>query len=1130
MICSEINSAIDLEEKKRFLKQKLIENAQRKLEEEKHIKIKKAATEIADLIREIDNDELFKAKSLQDQAVQKLSISLEEVKKKLKNGENIQKQNGDKSLSSVYSGSFIGLNRLFDPKQNMTKKKFHLKSQNRPEKTLNPLLKDVHRADYSIRLVYRNKDELSSSVPDQTLKKLFQDICSNEALLVDVAKDRSILIQPIEKDLVPLLAANPEFNASNKIEAINRPESFTSKSNESNNDGSKPALYTTTSNVLEELKELSRQEKIFGSSSYPSSTPKSTKTKLEKIKNLLNSCFSSELANTVPSISTHSSFSGKSKLSDLSMKVHRGSTEQTHSPLVQSPAVTKIALLDSLDILSPTYRETVTQNNRLKRDHTAKLLLITNILDSNMTDENKILTLKQIIEACPILSQLEKDTRKHFNSPSHKTRARFSEFLQTEYENSDSDFLSPDEEDFFKAFNMKVPFFRPAYKKPTLKVKKPMKKRKKQKNLKKTSIDKFLQTETLMKKISKEEDEETQISNFPRLVRKPLPSILPMVLNTESRTSMDDESKMKPILKKSSPHAIKPCKLSRKASLNFFNEIHNMASKDTNKHEKQKQETEDSGNFKRERKVSFNTIILTSLFDNEDIDKDDVGRNKVSITTNGKDNWPGNLEDRTKKVSTMQQFLNLLEREVRVVTDNASEIQNSISKAVKLFKDEAINMKNKCTDSFGKAFRSMSPMQSEKTEKSVENKKEEKIKVNVTKIPKSMSIDQVNATQNPTKSLTNPFGSLTNNFDKKSETEKQKEEANESELYPLAPVTRKAKIKGPLTKDDVQVYFSKELEIQTILGNVMRQITENKIEKTKKEAQKRSENKPKPPLKTNEAPIAKFSDFWDENKEVLANLSDNSLQILKGHVNNTPVQSLNSETSLNSMFPNAQARSFYSNGTQFSRLSEYETQSMSQGTPTNPSLNLIQSFDSTITSIVKLYNNLTNILCNQPEQTKYLTSGYEQEKNTRYKTIDEINEEVRKTAASLLKKPISKNHSTDYNELLIDLTTKTEPKQDLSNYREMLENIKKNDTIDLSNKKSTYASKTAKNVIKKGEVIEIQDRDNGQEFCLTCSDEFPRLKTTVEKFIANLKENNADFVKRGKEEKKKKKKFKETFV
>lgn len=1205
---SEVTSANEYEDRRKLLTEKLFEKVHNRYQSDNTgIKIRKAVTEIADLLKEMGREEeILMSRSVQHNSMYKqlFDNNLEEAKRNLKADksmiQNIRKKRNN--LSSVYSGSFVGLNKLFGEDDVKLKGKGSKKGKTPNFKnstftskaSLKEMIKnndlqiirlkpDIPKANYSIRLMYGNKHDISASVPDMTLKKLFEDIYTNEALIVDVAKDRSILIQPFNNDddsFCPHSTTSfPEKSKKdvrkNRLEVINEVSSSSSKDSNKSNLKAGPNLFTTTSNVLDELKKMSRQEKIFTSSSYPSRITNTTKNRLEEIQNLLNSCFSNDLTYLAPSQSSQSSYSGK--LSDFSMKVQRGSVECANSPLVQSPAVTKLTLLDSFDILSPAYRETNFQNTRLKKDHSAKLMLITNILESNMTDENKILTLKQIMEACPILSQLEKNSRKQFSPVNHKTRTRFSDIVQTEHETSDSFSEVEKEEDnqTFYFSKRKTPLKRPVLKIGTTL----RRKRRSTKSKKKIPNSKFTQTEYIVKRIAEKKSEEKRNSNFPRLIRKP------MLFNSESKTSVDDESRMKPILKKSS-HALRPCQISRRSSLNFLNNLPNDfdLQESSGKHAGSSKQTEndEAGNFKRERKVSFNTIILTSLFENEDADKDEVTKKDIKhfVASSGKSTWPDKEEN---DVSALQQFINLLEREVQVVTDNAFEIQNSISKAVSIFKDEAIKLKNKYSQSLGNALRAMSPTRYEVTKKKSPTFIEMKsmaatladhtariVKLNhdgKKKIAKSISIDRINTTSKQhTAPLTHfNLGSLTNNkMAIKVETEKQNEVDNNEE-YPLFPVTRKNKLKAPVSPDDIKIYFNKELEIQMILDNVLKENKDEQSEKLRNipeclridpffsnktsdyEEARRSDK-----LEVKKLPVMrkkldgfssnsiKFSDYWDEREAVLAQISDNSLNSDAEIFSRTPVVSLYSEASNNSMLTNARPRSFYSNGTQFSRLSEYDAQSMCHS-HSNPSLNIIQSFDSTISSIVKLYNNITNYVYNQPpiHPTHYC---YPDDKVLRDELLNNSRcpnqKDPNSGAATYLLKDLPSCVSRDYNELVWNLKKKLSDKsssedQKDESYEEMLRNIHET-ILPISEKLSSYASKVAKNVENNDaeEVEMVEDSpeniEEENEFCLTCSEEFPSLKATVEKVINKFEKEkiNEDATKRKDIVKNKKKKNK----
>ncbi|ESO07959.1 hypothetical protein HELRODRAFT_169673 [Helobdella robusta] len=937
------------------------------IESNKTTEVRKVATDISDLLKklmkDVDNSASKKigtSLSLQNNIKKEgRTINFDDFNRLLKKKKSLQMSVQPKN-QNTYSGSNIAIDLLFDQNSgpsDVVQTDNIVQSTNAQEKKT-----------CSLKVTLSNQQDLNQSVLEMTLNDFLFGICDNEPVLLDICK-------------------NDEPRKSKKVKTINTELNGTG--GENNN---LETILTTTSDVVEQFKNRSLKEKLLTSSSYPTGKQQLSAA-CQRLQQLKDKMFSTK--------TSYKTCLEDEKISNASMAVQIGSAEETSAAVLSStPAVTRLTLMDSYEILSPSRQEDFDYNRGVKQDHTTKLLLIRDILQSDVTDEEKILNIEQLTSMSSAkTNRLKKQYQYRFWNK--KNKKMFGRNVKTEHETSDTSGESSKTEESAVSFPDRI-------------IKNEFSGRKKSKKLKRNKFGRNKFTQTIEATTTKAESQTSESSlddnlNFPKLVRKPLPSSIIPVLLSDSKNSIhassEEDFKAKPILKKKAsplPQPTKECgQNARKTSVTFlvdasiqceasdFDKINEDTDNSSLKtlidkrvvdvksnHSDTTSQEEDQVGHKRERKVSFNTIILTSLFDNEENEKEDQNGNIKTIKPNGKSTWPNKEphDVNTTKIPPVHQFLDFIEKEVKNVSENTAVLQNSLNKAMRIFKAEAVMLKDKSAEVLTKAIRAISP------QRTIVERKPSPAKIEIkltsvapvtnakTRISRSRSNEPRLTNKSSPKDMIKLSPPASENF---TETEKKK-------TLNLQVIEKNDLVKNQLVKTDKDLdYLRKEIELQMFLQNFLRQVqtlTDNDSSSVQasddsKPAEKSPTESVSPTFKKSAEDIKVSDDeahhirktisdsskvpqyFWEykinKRKESSKNESNTSL------VNNpeTPVVSLYSQSDC--------YKSSYTVGTQ-SLINSFSPQSSRPERQRISGLMLLQSFDSTISNIVKLYNNFTS--------------------------------------------------------------------------------------------------------------------------------------------------------------------------
>ncbi|MFE3898767.1 hypothetical protein, partial [Priestia sp. YIM B13480] len=204
------------------------------------------------------------------------------------------------------------------------------------------------KSGYSLKIVLKE----NGTSPRVVFQDASHDKDKSEALVVGLTRDKNIVIQPLRVD-----EENP---------------SVITKQNAS------------TMTDMDEISDLLSKEKLLASTSHPNNTSTRKDWKNDFSGGLVRSEKESNSSTHIP------------PSTDISMAVQVGSMEQANPQLESSPAATRLALLDSYEILASPQKNFFARNVTAKRCNTAKLTLMRAILESNLTDEEKVSSISLI--------------------------------------------------------------------------------------------------------------------------------------------------------------------------------------------------------------------------------------------------------------------------------------------------------------------------------------------------------------------------------------------------------------------------------------------------------------------------------------------------------------------------------------------------------------------------------------------------------------------------------------------------------------------------------------------------------------------------------------------------------------
>ena len=1002
------------------------------------------------------------------------------------------------------------------------------------------------KSGYSVKILLNE----SGLAPRIVLQDASCDKDKPEALVVDLTQDKNIVIKPLHVD-------------EQKI-------SVTTKQNAS----------TMTDSV--EMSDLLSKEKLLASTSHPNNA---TSERRDWTINFSGGLVRSEKESNS---STHIPPS-----TDISMAVQVGSMEQANPHLESSPAATRLALLDSYEILASPQKNFFARNVTAKRCNTAKLTLMRAILESNLTDEEKVSSISLIYLNSKNASA--NSLRKQF--PVQKMQNQiFEKETSTEYETSDTSGETPpgkdENEDDRNAVRVDFP-----------------RKNKRSKKLRRNRFgkNKFTQTDFEYPIIIVPPESYNEVnSKFPKLVKKPLPvSIIP-VLRSDSKISFaassEDDFKAKPILKKKSsplPPATKDVGQGHKKSsvtflidastqcdmsgLDRFDEdalaecsvqVEPEANFDNVSHSGVSSLSESRGvqELKRERKVSFNTIILTSLFDNEEVEKEELTK-----STNVKPTFPIKREEPIKKptnIPPIHKFLDLIDMEAKLMSQSMLNIQNTISTAVRIFKTEAVTLKDISTEVLNKAIKSLTSMQtgspetvSKRTEHidaradvpasqnerrpflAQEHVQERKIisnrietirspalipfEVKNSMIKDKKTIVKLEADKRPvlrkTEIPTPLKGKPPSSDDSKSSMERSSNDAETNAFIRKLWKDINAEILAKVPRD------SKVIQVPKLTKTLAEDLTHPDIPKDAIEDDTLSSvSHPNKPESLLSGP-ADLRDFWDFNFGTQSGKRTYSTvpQVSKCSIDDSPITSLS--------VPSDNFQGMPSLDTQSLVTSCYST---NQTHPRFPGLMLVRSFDSTISNIVNLYNTFTSYAYStvpgQKEPVKMahkevqINSPFFVTSTKDVKSFD-VNDKFPPRRHNLSIFPASSEELKPY--LTRDATSHEDAYQPSKSTSVPEENelmktlkidaekieLKRNDaqseeeTLDLSVKTNDGSTVTSE-----GAVVAVENKTD--QLCLSCSDEFPRLKSPEVKIPVSVEKTPSLPTKKKYQQKKKKKK------
>lgn len=1003
------------------------------------------------------------------------------------------------------------------------------------------------KSGYSIKILLNE----SGMAPRIFLKDASHDIDKAEALVVDIRQDKNIVIQPLHVD-------EEKMNVITKQNA------------------------STMTDVVE-MSDLLSKEKLLASTSHPNNaTSERRDWKINFSGGLVRPEKESNSSMHIP------------PSTDISMAVQVGSMEQANPQLEASPAATRLALLDSYEILASPQKNFFARNVTAKRCNTAKLTLMRAILESNLTDEEKVSSISLIYLNGKNAGA--NSLRKQF--PVQKLQNQIPEKeTSTEYETSDTSGETPpgkDEiEDDDRNF-VRVDFQR---------------KNKRSKKLRRNRFgkNKFTQTDfeypiILVPPESYSEDS----SKFPKLVKKPLPvSIIP-VLRSDSRNSFaassEDDFKTKPILKKKAsplpPSAKDFGQSHKKSSVTFLIDASTQC--DMSGFERFEGDAlaecsvqvEPEGNFenlarsdvssvsesrgvqdlKRERKVSFNTIILTSLFDNDEVEKEELSK-----SINVKPTFPVKKEEPIKRatnVPPIHKFLDLIDMEAKLMSQSMLNIQNTISTAVRIFKTEAVTLKDISAEVLNKAIKSLTSMhtgvpetvskltehiearanaqvpQNERRPLLVqEHVQERKIlsnKVETIRSPALIPFEVKNSMIKDKKIVAKlePYqkiiiekkneaplplkGKPSSSDDSKSSMERSSNDPETSAFIRKLWKDINAEILAKVPKD------SKVIQVPKLTKTPAQDLTQPDLPKDAIEDDTLSSvSHPNKPESLLSGP-ADLRDFWDFNFGTQSGKRTYSTvpQVSKCSVDDSPIASLSVRSDNFQGMPSLDTQSLVT--------SCYST---NQTHPRFPGHMLVRSFDSTISNIVNLYNTFTSYAYSattpgqkdavkmahkevQIDSPFFVSSRDEKELDVNDKfppkkhtisvfpaSSEELKPYLAREAtpnedAYQPSKSTSVPEEKELKTLKID-PAKIEPKRNDAKIEE--------ETLDLSVKTNDASMVDSS-------AAGTASENKSDQLCLSCSDEFPRLKSPEVKNTVNVEKTPSLPTKKKNQTKKKKRK------